>query len=179
MSQINRPVQKASGWKPQPLAILEKYYKRSIKSVGKAVIVDRAVLAYLSDGGSVDTNFQTYSTEAEHAECLKKWMDKVSKYFDINKSTRMPFGFGYYLLKVLEIDDRKACEAELFAWQCEESLLNTADLLQLIGAVNRESAEVVDHAIQLVEQSSEESKLRARHEIDEAIHALESLRNKI
>jgi len=180
VSLSKRPVQTSSSWKPEPLNILEKHYKNSIKSVGKATIVDRAVLAYLDDGGDADTNFQSFNTDAEHAQCLNKWMDKVSKYFDVNKSTRMPFGFGYYLLKALEEEDRKACEAELYAWHCvSESSDHQTSLLQLISQVNRESAEAVEHAIQLVEESSETAKQRARSEIDEAIRSLETLREKI
>lgn len=179
MSLSKRPVNKHSEWKPEPLYILEKYYKQSIKSLGKATVVDKAVLAYLDDGGHADTNFQSFASEEEHAVCLKKWMDKVSKYFDVNKSVRMPFGFGFYLLNALDSEDRKSCETELSAWQKKGNPLTEDSLLQFISAVNRESAEAVEHALQLVEKQSAESLVRARKEIDEAIHSLEQLKSKI
>jgi hypothetical protein len=170
---------KGTMFKPKPLIILEKYYKRSVQKVGRATVVDRAVLAYFADGGDQDTNFKPYSTEEEHLEMLEKWMDKVAKYFDPAKSVRMPFGFGFYLLKALEDDDRKDCEAELVAWEREETKIAPGSLLDLISSVNSESAEAIDHSIALLKSDSEENKLRARKEIDEAIDSMKRLKSLI
>ncbi len=180
MRLAKRPVRTYSDWKPQPLCILEKHYKQSIKNVGKATVVDRAVLAYFADGGDIDTNFKSFKTEAEHAKCLKSWMDKVSKYFDPYKSTRMPFGFGYYLLNALEEEDRKACEAELYEWlHSKETSASDKSLLQLISDVNKESAEAVQQALELAEKGLAKHKQRAVKEIDEAIKSLERLKQEL
>ena len=179
MSLNKRPVNLSSYWRPEPLNILERHYRNSIKSVGKAVVVDRAVQAYFDDGGNQDTNFKTYSNQDEHAKSLQAWMDKVGKYFDPNKSTRMPFGFGFYLLKALEEEDRKNCQAALFAWLVRSEERPEQSLLATVSAVNKESSDAVQYALTMIEDFNPESKQRALVEIDEAIDSLNLLKKRI
>lgn len=167
--------------------IIHDYYVKNWKDErgsSKVSIARRAVLSYLDATDiqkNVDPVFKVPADQAQIDDAAKQWAHQIDKFFSPYETVKLPYSFGDYLVMALDEAYRKECLVELE--RKRQSIVGSAslgntDLMNSLQVTIKETSEAIQHLAALapggLEDDTDAALLRGRHELLEAISAMEN-----